>query len=130
MFPFGRREMKFANHICEANISQRSYFTWRSQISLTARRISLKKESKSFDLLSFFWDVLTKKMPTIFMHFPYFLSPRTPMFNKIKVVFSHHFIQIIGGCKSHLGQCNMIVVIEIILKTMISDSCSIQRQNI
>ena len=59
-----------------------------------------------------------------------FLSPRTPMFNKIKVVFSHHFIQIIGGCKSHFGQCNMIVVIEIILKTMISDSCSIQRQNI
>ena len=29
-----RCEMKFALHICEANISQRSYFTWRSHISL------------------------------------------------------------------------------------------------
>ena len=27
-------EMKFALHICGANISQRSYFIWRSHISL------------------------------------------------------------------------------------------------
>jgi len=26
-------EMEFAPNICEANISQQSYFTWRSQIS-------------------------------------------------------------------------------------------------
>ena len=31
---FVRCEMKFALHICEANISQRNYFTWRSHISL------------------------------------------------------------------------------------------------
>ena len=31
-----RCEMKFDLHICEANISQRSYFTWQSQISLAA----------------------------------------------------------------------------------------------
>ena len=38
-----RCEMKYAYNICEANISQRSYFTLRSNISHAARRISLKK---------------------------------------------------------------------------------------
>ena len=52
---FVRCEMKFALHICEANISQRSYFTWALPNFTRRRRISLKKESKSFDLLSFFW---------------------------------------------------------------------------
>ena len=50
-----RCEMKFALPICEANISQRSYFTWALPNFTRRRRISLKKESKSFDLLSFFW---------------------------------------------------------------------------
>ena len=45
--------MKFALHICEANISQRSYFTWALPNFTRYRRISLKKESKSFDLLFF-----------------------------------------------------------------------------
>ena len=40
-------------HICEANISQRSYFTWRSQISLAVRRISLKKALA--EASAFFW---------------------------------------------------------------------------
>ena len=40
-------------HICEANISQRSYFTWRSQISLAARRISLKKDQLTSELVFF-----------------------------------------------------------------------------
>ncbi|MBQ2746719.1 MAG: hypothetical protein IJF35_03305 [Clostridia bacterium] len=36
IFCCAESEMKFAPNICEANISQRSYFTWRSQISLAA----------------------------------------------------------------------------------------------
>ena len=35
--------MKYVFNICEANISQRSYFTLRSNISHAERRISLKK---------------------------------------------------------------------------------------
>jgi len=35
--------MKFALHICEANISQRSYFTWALPNFTRCRRISLKK---------------------------------------------------------------------------------------
>ena len=38
-----RCEMKFAPHICEANISQRSYFTWALPNFTRRRRISLKK---------------------------------------------------------------------------------------
>ena len=38
-----RCEMKFALHICEANISQRSYFTWALPNFTRRRRISLKK---------------------------------------------------------------------------------------
>jgi len=40
---FVRCEMKFARHICEANISQRSYFTWALPNFTRRRRISLKK---------------------------------------------------------------------------------------
>ena len=40
---FVRCEMKFALHICEANISQRSYFTWALPNFTRRRRISLKK---------------------------------------------------------------------------------------
>ena len=38
-----RCEMKFALHICEANILQRSYFTWALPNFTRRRRISLKK---------------------------------------------------------------------------------------
>jgi hypothetical protein len=37
--------MKFALHICEANISQRSYFTWALPNFTRRRRISLKKDA-------------------------------------------------------------------------------------
>ena len=41
--PSSHCEMKFALHICEANISQRSYFTWRSHISLAKGEFRWKK---------------------------------------------------------------------------------------
>ena len=41
-------------YICEANISQRSYFTWRSHISLAEGEFRWKKKSKSFRLAFFF----------------------------------------------------------------------------
>ena len=47
-------EMKYAFNICEANISQRSYFTVRSNISHAARRISLKKRQVFYQNLPFF----------------------------------------------------------------------------
>ena len=39
-------------HICEANISQRSYFTWRSQISLAEGEFRWKK-TNSYELVFF-----------------------------------------------------------------------------
>ena len=47
--------MKYAFNICEANISQRSYFTLHSNISHAVRRISLKKRQESVDFCLFFW---------------------------------------------------------------------------
>ena len=41
-------------YICEANISQRSYFTWRNHISLAEGEFRWKKKSKSFRLAFFF----------------------------------------------------------------------------
>ena len=46
-------------HICEANISQRSYFTWRSQISLAEGEFHWKKPSRNSTWL-FSWHTLTK----------------------------------------------------------------------
>ena len=43
--PSSQCEMKFALHICEANISQRSYFTWRSHISLAEGEFRWKKHT-------------------------------------------------------------------------------------
>ena len=42
-FRWSQCEIKFASHICEANISQRSYFTWRSHISLAEGEFRWKK---------------------------------------------------------------------------------------
>ena len=43
-------------HICEANISQRSYFTWRSHISLAEGEFRWKKHTLSDrQLCAFFW---------------------------------------------------------------------------
>ena len=49
---WSRCEMKFALHICEANISQRSYFTWRSHISLAEGEFRWKKHLLSQVLFS------------------------------------------------------------------------------
>ena len=45
---FVRCEMKFAPHICEANISPRSDFTWRSHISLAGGEFRWKKHTLSW----------------------------------------------------------------------------------
>ena len=65
---FVRCEMKFALHICEANISQRSYFTWALPNFTRRRRISLKKAHLRCRC-AFFWRrhpsfALCAKIPT------------------------------------------------------------------
>ena len=57
---FVRCEMKFALHICEANISQRSYFTWALPNFTRCRRISLKKAHLRCRC-AFFWRRVDKK---------------------------------------------------------------------
>ena len=53
--PFGRNvKWNSPPHICEANISQRSYFTWRSQISLAEGEFRWKKTNSQVSW-SFFW---------------------------------------------------------------------------
>ena len=59
--------MKFALHICEANISQRSNFTWWSQISLAAGEFRWKKHICVADVL--FLRRVDKKDATYFLLF-------------------------------------------------------------
>ena len=52
------------------------------------------------------------------------------MFNKIKVVFSHHFIQIIGRSKRSKRKLYMFMVKEVGIKPMLPYFGGIQRNNI